>query len=97
MSFASEAIDQGVSWKQGQAEAYNMRGTYKCVSRLPLGGQKLNRSVYRFLIGDSVGARDDLQKSLDLVPEFVQSWVKIASVHMELGEPACFILNRTWG
>ena len=40
----------------------------------------------RFLIGDSTGARDDLQKSLDLVPTFVQSWVKIASVHMELGE-----------
>ena len=29
MSFASEAIEQGISWKQGQAEAYNMRGTYK--------------------------------------------------------------------
>ncbi|ORX40842.1 mitochondrial import receptor subunit tom40 [Kockovaella imperatae] len=70
MTLANEAIDQGISWKQGQAEAYNMRGTYK------------------FLIGDSVGARDDLQKSLDLVPEFVQSWVKIASVHMELGDAA---------
>lgn len=39
----------------------------------------------RFLIGDSVGAKADLEKSLDLVPSFVQSWVKIASVHMELG------------
>lgn len=27
----------------------------------------------------------DLEKSLDLVPSFVQAWVKIASVHMELG------------
>jgi import receptor subunit TOM70 len=40
----------------------------------------------RFLIGDSLGAKADLEKSLDLVPSFVQSWVKIASVHMELGE-----------
>lgn len=39
----------------------------------------------RFLIGDSVGAKEDLEKSLDLLPTFVQSWVKIASVHMELG------------
>ena len=29
VSFANEAIDQGVSWKQGQAEAYNLRGTFK--------------------------------------------------------------------
>ena len=39
----------------------------------------------RFLIGDSLGAKADLEKSLDLSPSFVQSWVKIASVHMELG------------
>ena len=29
VSFASEAIEQGVSWKQGQAEAHNLRGTFK--------------------------------------------------------------------
>jgi import receptor subunit TOM70 len=29
LSFANEAIDQGVSWKEGQAEAYNLRGTFK--------------------------------------------------------------------
>jgi len=40
----------------------------------------------RFLIGDSIGAKADLEKSLDIWPEFVQSWVKIASVHMELGQ-----------
>jgi len=40
----------------------------------------------RFLIGDSEGAKTDLEKSLDILPSFVQSWVKIASVHMELGE-----------
>lgn len=70
VSFVNEAIDQGVSWKEGQAEAHNLRGTFK------------------FLIGDSVGAKEDLEKSLDLLPTFVQSWVKIASVHMELGDPA---------
>ncbi|WWD20858.1 hypothetical protein CI109_105335 [Kwoniella shandongensis] len=70
VTFVNEAIDQGISWKDGEAEAYNLRGTFK------------------FLIGDSEGARSDLQKSLDLKPEFVQSWVKIASVHMELGDSA---------
>ena len=40
----------------------------------------------RFLVGDSIGAKADLEKSLDIWPEFVQSWVKIASVHMELGQ-----------
>jgi len=68
VSFVNEAIDQGISWTEGQAEAYNLRGTFK------------------FLIGDSVGAKADLEKSLELVPTFVQSWVKIASVHMELGD-----------
>ncbi|WVR08724.1 hypothetical protein IAU60_005782 [Kwoniella sp. DSM 27419] len=70
VTLANEAIDQGVSWKEGEAEAHNLRGTFK------------------FLVGDSEGARQDLQKSLDLVPSFVQSWVKIASVHMELGDAA---------
>ncbi|KAK8850687.1 hypothetical protein IAR55_004607 [Kwoniella newhampshirensis] len=70
VTFVNEAIDQGISWKEGEAEAYNLRGTFK------------------FLIGDSEGARSDLQKSLDLKPDFVQSWVKIASVHMELGDSA---------
>ncbi|OCF35933.1 mitochondrial outer membrane 72K protein [Kwoniella heveanensis BCC8398] len=70
VTFVNEAIDQGISWKEGEAEAHNLRGTFK------------------FLIGDSEGARQDLQKSLDLVPSFVQSWVKIASVHMELGDSA---------
>ncbi|KAK4689665.1 hypothetical protein P7C73_g431, partial [Tremellales sp. Uapishka_1] len=70
VSFVNEAIEQGISWKEGQAEAFNLRGTFK------------------FLIGDSLGAKDDLEKSLDLKPDFVQSWVKIASVHMELGDAA---------
>jgi hypothetical protein len=37
-------------------------------------------------LGDSQGAKEDFEKSLDLVPEYVQSLVKVASVHMELGE-----------
>lgn len=41
----------------------------------------------RFLLGDSAGAKEDLEKSLDLVPDYVQSLVKVASVHMEMGTP----------
>lgn len=40
----------------------------------------------RFLLGDSAGAKEDFEKSLDLVPDYVQSLVKVASVHMEMGK-----------
>ena len=36
VSYTNGAIDQGVSWKEGQAEAYNLRGTFKCVVEGPL-------------------------------------------------------------
>jgi import receptor subunit TOM70 len=39
------------------------------------------------LIGDTDGAKADLEESLQLVPSLTQSWVKIASVHMERGDP----------
>ncbi|KAF8317411.1 ADP/ATP carrier receptor [Clavulina sp. PMI_390] len=68
-SLVHEAIEQGISWTEGKAEAANMRGTFK------------------FLCGDSKGAKEDLEESLALVPSFIQSWVKIASVHMDLGNP----------
>lgn len=42
----------------------------------------------RFLVGDSAGAKGDLEKSLDIEPSFTQSWVKVASVHMEQGDVA---------
>ena len=40
----------------------------------------------RFLIGDTDGAKADLEESLQLVPSLTQTWVKIASVHMERGD-----------
>ena len=39
--------------------------------------------VYRFLTGDTDGAKADLEESVKLVPSLTQSWVKIASVYME--------------
>jgi len=41
----------------------------------------------RFLTGDIAGAKEDLLTSIKLVPSFTQSLVKIASVHMEQGDP----------
>lgn len=41
----------------------------------------------RFLVGDIEGAKGDLQQSIALVPSYTQSLVKIASVHMEQGDP----------
>jgi import receptor subunit TOM70 len=39
------------------------------------------------LTGDIAGAEQDLLTSIELVPSFTQSLVKIASVHMEQGDP----------
>ncbi|KAI0278444.1 hypothetical protein BC826DRAFT_1113408 [Russula brevipes] len=36
-----------------------------------------------FLIGDTDGAKVDFEESVQLLPSYTQSWVKIASVHME--------------
>lgn len=33
------------------------------------------------------GAEEDLRASIALIPSFTQSWVKIASVYMEQGDP----------
>lgn len=68
VSLVNEAMEQGISWEIGKAEALNLRGTFK------------------FLMGDVSGAKDDLYESVKIFPSFTQSWVKIASVHMERGE-----------
>ncbi|KAG6885324.1 hypothetical protein C0993_003171 [Termitomyces sp. T159_Od127] len=68
LTLVNEAIDQGISWAQGRAEALNLRGTFK------------------FLVGEVGGAKEDLLASLEVVPGFTQSLVKLASVHMEQGD-----------
>ncbi|KAK7039432.1 ADP/ATP carrier receptor, partial [Favolaschia claudopus] len=45
------------------------------------------RGTFKFLTGDVDGAKSDLQESIRLVPSFTQSLVKVASVHMEQGDP----------
>ncbi|KAH6904901.1 ADP/ATP carrier receptor [Coprinopsis sp. MPI-PUGE-AT-0042] len=69
LSFCNEAIEQGISFEAGKAEAFNLRGTFK------------------FLIGDVDGSKEDLQSAIDIYPASTQSLVKIASVHMEQGDP----------
>ncbi|KAG8768384.1 TOM (translocase of outer membrane) complex component [Ceratobasidium sp. 428] len=68
--FVTSALESGLtsSWREGLAEALNLRGTFK------------------FLTGDTVGAKADLTASTEAWPQLVQSWVKIASVFMELSE-----------
>ncbi|EIW77983.1 ADP ATP carrier receptor [Coniophora puteana RWD-64-598 SS2] len=68
VTLVNEAIEQGISFDAGRAEALNLRGTFK------------------FLMGDVDGAKEDLSESIKLVPSYTQSWVKIASVHMEQGD-----------
>ncbi|GJE95961.1 ADP/ATP carrier receptor [Phanerochaete sordida] len=69
LTLVNEAIEQGISWDAGKAEALNLRGTFK------------------FLTADVAGAKTDLEASIALVPGYTQSWVKLASVHMEQGDP----------
>ncbi|KAF8639068.1 hypothetical protein AX16_010374 [Volvariella volvacea WC 439] len=58
------------------------------LSKDELLAEALNlRGTFKFLMGDIEGAKTDLLKSLDLVPSFTQSLVKIASVYMEEGDP----------
>ncbi|GLB43379.1 putative mitochondrial outer membrane translocase receptor TOM70 [Lyophyllum shimeji] len=68
VTLVNEAIEQGISWDEGHAEAFNLRGTFK------------------FLTGDVPGAEADLQASLEVLPTFTQSLIKLASVHMEQGD-----------
>lgn len=44
------------------------------------------RGTFKFVIGNAKSALDDLERSTTLRPDFVQSWVKKASVHMELSD-----------
>ncbi|KAJ7485131.1 hypothetical protein B0H11DRAFT_2018236 [Mycena galericulata] len=46
------------------------------------------RGTFKFLMGDVEGAKADLQESIRLAPSLTQSLVKVASVHMEQGDPA---------
>jgi len=84
-SLVNEALDQGISWDVGKAEALNVRGTFKYVVS--------TRSVsnywqyIRFLTGDVEGAKNDFNESVRLVPSLTQSWVKVASVYMEQNDP----------
>ncbi|EST05723.1 Tetratricopeptide TPR2 [Kalmanozyma brasiliensis GHG001] len=68
LTLFNEAIEQGLSNEDLEANAYNMRGTFK------------------FVIGNAKEALSDLERSTSLRPNYVQSWVKKASVHMELSD-----------
>ncbi|TFK51523.1 ADP/ATP carrier receptor [Heliocybe sulcata] len=43
--------------------------------------------TFKFLVGDIPGAKEDLLRSVEIVPSYTQSWVKLASVYMEQGDP----------
>ena len=43
------------------------------------------RATFRYLEGDTTQALDDLTKSIELQPSLTQSYIKRASIHLELG------------
>jgi import receptor subunit TOM70 len=88
VTLINEAIEQGVSWDAGRAEALNLRGTSKCVTFFFINSISIFIvALFRFLMGEVAGAKADLEESVKIVPEFTQSLMKIASVHMEQGNP----------
>lgn len=44
------------------------------------------RATFTYLGGNATGALDDLNKSLEVQPSLVQSYIKRASLHLELGK-----------
>ncbi|GAA5890826.1 hypothetical protein JCM6882_008827 [Rhodosporidiobolus microsporus] len=76
LTLFNEALDQGPSTAEGRAAALNMRATFK------------------FIMSDAEGALADLDAATTegeggarATALLAQSWVKKASVHMELGRP----------
>ena len=84
-SFVNGALEEGLSTDTLKAEALNLRGTFKSASFL--FPRHTSNLFPRFLVNDVKGAEKDLLESIELIPSFTQSWVKIASVYMEQGNP----------
>jgi import receptor subunit TOM70 len=45
------------------------------------------RGTFRYLKGDNEDALQDMDKSVELDPSLTQSFIKRASMHLELGRP----------
>ncbi|KAI9849800.1 MAG: TOM (translocase of outer membrane) complex component [Sclerophora amabilis] len=46
------------------------------------------RGTFKYLKGDNIDALDDLTKSTELAPSMTQSYIKRASMHLEIGKPS---------
>ncbi|KAF9788389.1 mitochondrial outer membrane translocase receptor TOM70 [Thelephora terrestris] len=79
---ALQVADYTHSW------SFVMGALEEGLSNDTLKAEALNlRGTFKFLINDVKGAEEDLLESIKLIPSFAQSWVKIASVYMEQGNP----------
>lgn len=47
------------------------------------------RGTFRYLRGENVGALADISKSLELDQDYCQSYIKRASMHLEMGKSCC--------
>ncbi|KAK7681841.1 hypothetical protein QCA50_015188 [Cerrena zonata] len=88
LSLVNEALEQGISFDLGKTEALNVAEVSSMIVPSNLARHFVDRLVVllRFLMGDVSGAKDDLMASVELVPSYTQSWVKMASVYMEQGD-----------
>ena len=51
------------------------------------------RGTFRYLRGENADALKDLTRSVELEPTLSQSFIKRASMHLELGRPSCNTLS----
>ena len=49
------------------------------------------RGTFKYLMGDNKDALSDLSKSIELQPSLTQSYIKRASMHLELGKMSCSV------
>jgi import receptor subunit TOM70 len=51
------------------------------------------RATFRWLIGDTATAMEDINKSIELDPDLIQSYVKRATMYLENGESAALLTS----
>jgi import receptor subunit TOM70 len=55
------------------------------------------RGTFTYLTGDSKGALEDFKKALEIKPDYVQIYVKRATIYMEQGNIKIFCFcNEAW-
>ncbi|KAG6330845.1 hypothetical protein ID866_8245 [Astraeus odoratus] len=111
LSFVNEAIDQGISWDIGRAEALNLRGTFKFLTSDVPGAKAdlqeslvLNPSFTQSLVklasvhmeqGDNKGALESFEQAIKIDPSDPDVYYHRGQVHFITNDFAAAAENYT--